>query len=178
MLYGFGGKRPALGRGVFVAGSAEVIGEVALGDFCNVWCGAVIRGDVNWIRIGERTNVQDGAVVHVTHGTHPTRIGAGVVIGHHAILHGCTVGDRVLIGIGARVLDGATVGEGSLVAAGAVVRPGTVVPPRSLVAGVPGAVKRAVTDAEYAEILENAARHLEYVRRYAGSDLPHLLTPE
>lgn len=178
MIYTYQGKAPKLGRGVFIAEAAVVGGDVELGDYVSVWPGAVIRGDVNYIRVGAKTNVQDGAMLHVTYRRHPLVIGAGVIIAHAVVLHGCTVADRVLLGIGCRVLDGAEVGEGSVVAAGAVVRQGMKVPPRSLVAGVPAVVKRPVTDEEYAEIVDNPNRYLKYVRSYADSDMPYLLTPE
>ncbi len=178
MIYTYRGVKPTLGRGVFIADSATVGGDVHLGDYCSVWCGAIIRGDVNYIRIGERSNVQDLAMLHVTYKKHPLVVGSGVVIAHGVILHGCTIADRVLLGIGAKVLDGARIGEGSLVAAGAVVRQGMDVPPRSLVAGVPAVVKRPVSEQEYAEILDNPNRYLKYVKSYQDSDLPYLLTPE
>ncbi len=178
MIYTYRGMSPRLGRGVFIAEAAVVGGDVELGDYVSVWPGAVIRGDVNYIRIGSKTNVQDGAMLHVTYRKHPLVIGSGVIIAHAVVLHGCTVADHVLLGIGCRVLDGAEVGEGSVVAAGAVVRQGMKVPPRSLVAGVPAVVKRPVTDSEYAEILDNPNRYLKYVESYEDSDMPYLKTPE
>jgi carbonic anhydrase/acetyltransferase-like protein (isoleucine patch superfamily) len=178
MIYRYGDKSPRLGKGVFVAESAVVGGDVELGDGVSVWPMAVIRGDVNYIRVGPRTNVQDGAMLHVTYRKHPLIIGSGVIIAHAVVLHGCTVADHVLLGIGCRVLDGAEVGEGSVVAAGAVVRQGMQVPPRSLVAGVPAVVKRPVTDEEYREIIDNPNRYLTYVKSYEDSDMPYLKTPE
>lgn len=178
MLYHYQGMTPQLGRGVFVAGTAVVIGDVHLDDHVSVWPMAVIRGDVHFIRIGAKTNVQDGALLHVTYRKHPLVVGGGVIVAHAVVLHGCTVADHVLLGIGCRVLDGAAIGEGSVVAAGAVVREGMQVPPRSLVAGVPAVVKRPVTDREYAEILENPDRYAQYVKSYASSDMPYLLTPD
>lgn len=178
MIHTYKGIKPTLGRGVFVADSAVVIGDVHLGDHVSVWPMAVIRGDVNYIRVGAKTNVQDGALLHVTNKTHPLVIGAGVIIAHAVVLHGCTVADHVLLGIGCRVLDGAEVGEGCVVAAGAVVREGMKVPPGSLVAGVPAVVKRPVTEREHAEIMDNPNRYVEYVRSYADSDMPYLLTPD
>jgi carbonic anhydrase/acetyltransferase-like protein (isoleucine patch superfamily) len=178
MIYTYQGKTPKLGRGVFVAEHAVVGGDVELGDYVSVWPMAVIRGDVNYIRVGAKTNVQDGAMLHVTFRKHPLVVGSGVIIAHAVVLHGCTVADHVLLGIGCRVLDGAHVGEGSLVAAGAVVRQGMKVPPRSLVAGVPAVVKRPVTDEEYHEIIDNPNRYLKYVKSYEDSDMPYLKTPE
>jgi carbonic anhydrase/acetyltransferase-like protein (isoleucine patch superfamily) len=178
MIYTYQGKTPKLGKGVFVAEHAVVGGDVELGDYVSVWPMAVIRGDVNYIRVGAKTNVQDGAMLHVTFRKHPLVVGCGVIIAHSVVLHGCTVADHVLLGIGCRVLDGAIVGEGSLVAAGAVVRQGMEVPPRSLVAGVPAVVKRPVTGEEYHEIIDNPNRYLKYVESYEDSDMPYLKTPE
>ena len=178
MIYTYRGKTPKLGRGVFVAEHAVVGGDVELGDYVSVWPMAVIRGDVNYIRVGAKTNVQDGAMLHVTFRKHPLVVGSGVIIAHSVVLHGCTVADHALLGIGCRVLDGAEVGEGSVVAAGAVVRQGMKVPPRSLVAGVPAVVKRPVTDGEYHEIIDNPERYLKYVASYEDSDMPYLKTPE
>lgn len=178
MIYTYQGKSPKLGKGVFIAESAVVGGDVVLGDHVSVWPMAVIRGDVNYIHVGAKTNVQDGAMLHVTYRKHPLIIGGGVIIAHAVVLHGCTVADHVLLGIGCRVLDGAEVGEGSVVAAGAVVRQGMKVPPRSLVAGVPAVVKRPVSDKEYHEIIDNPNRYLKYVESYEDSDMPYLKTPE
>jgi carbonic anhydrase/acetyltransferase-like protein (isoleucine patch superfamily) len=178
MIYTYKGVKPKLGRGVFIAEAAVVGGDVELGDHVSVWPMAVIRGDVNYIRVGAKTNVQDGAMLHVTFRKHPLIVGSGVIVAHAVVLHGCTIGDHVLLGIGCRVLDGAEVGEGSVVAAGAVVRPGMKVPPRSLVAGVPAVVKRPVTDAEHEEIMDNPNRYLTYVESYGDSDMPYLKTPE
>jgi len=154
----FDGKKPRLGQGVFVAENATIIGDVEVGNDCSIWFGTVLRGDVNHIRIGSRTNIQDNCVLHVTHERWPTIVAEEVTIGHGAIVHGCTVKRGALIGMGARVLDGAVVGECALVAAGAVVSEGMRVPPRALVAGVPAIVKRTLTDAEI-ERLEMSWRH-------------------
>src|SRR5579883_1577387 len=134
-LYELLGVRPVVGRGVFVADTAAVIGDVHLGDYCP-------------IRVGARSNVQDNAVVHITAGQAATTIGEDVTIGHAAIIHGCTIEDRCLVGMGSTVLDGAVVGADSFVAAGSLVTPGTVIPPGSFVLGRPARVKRAVTDAD------------------------------
>ena len=178
MIYTYQGKTPKLGRGVFIAEAAVVGGDVELGDYVSVWPGAVIRGDVNYIRVGAKTNIQDGAMLHVTYRKHPLVIGSGVIIAHAVVLHGCTVADHVLLGIGCRVLDGAEIGEGSVVAAGAVVRQGMKVPPRSLVAGVPAVIKRGVSEKEYDEIIDNPNRYLKYVESYEDSDMPYLKTPD
>ena len=153
---------PLLHPTVFVDESAQVIGDVEIGEESSVWMHAVIRGDVNTIRIGQRTNVQDGTVIHVMHGTHPTTVGSDVTIGHRAIIHGCTVGDRVLVGMGAILLNGAAIGEDSIVGAGALVTEETVVPPRSLVLGAPARVRRALTDEEVQFVLASAANYVRY----------------
>jgi carbonic anhydrase/acetyltransferase-like protein (isoleucine patch superfamily) len=150
-------KTPRFGRHVFLAPNATVIGDVVIGAGASVWYGAIVRGDVHAIRIGEDSNVQDAAVLHGTLGEWPVLIGARVSIGHHATVHGAVVEDDALIGIGARVLDGAKVGARSLIAAGALVREGMVVPPRTLVAGVPGVVKRELTEREL-EILRRTPK--------------------
>jgi carbonic anhydrase/acetyltransferase-like protein (isoleucine patch superfamily) len=131
------GKHPEIGPGCYVADNATLIGDVVLGADCTVWFTAVVRGDVNSIRIGERTNIQDGAVIHCTYERAATTIGSRVSIGHRAIVHGCTVEDDVLIGMGAIVMDGARIGSGSIIAAGAVVLEGTTVPSGTIWAGVP-----------------------------------------
>lgn len=151
----------------FIAQGACVIGEVALGSESGVWYNAVLRADSDSITIGDRSNIQDGVAVHVDEG-HPTLIGDDVSVGHNAVVHGCTVKDGALIGMGAVVLNGAVIGEQSLVAGGAVVLEGTTVPPRSLVAGVPARVRRELTDAEVADVAENAARYVQNARLHAG----------
>lgn len=153
----YGSRAPRFAPGVFLAPTCSVVGEVELGPRVSVWYATVVRGDVNSIRIGAESNVQDGAVLHGTLGEWPVVIGERVSIGHQATLHGCVVEDGALIGIGARVLDGARIGAEALVAAGALVREGMQVPPRTLVVGVPGIVKRELTE-----------RELEIVRRTSG----------
>jgi carbonic anhydrase/acetyltransferase-like protein (isoleucine patch superfamily) len=165
-LYPYGDLRPRLGERVFLAPSAEVAGDVAAGDDASFWFHTAVRGDVHWIRIGARTNVQDGAVLHVSHGTHPLSVGAGVVIGHAAVLHGCTVEDGALVGIGARVLDGAVVEAGAQVGAGALVAPGTRVPSGQLALGVPARVVRPLSDREREAIPEIAARYVRLKDEY------------
>jgi len=158
---------PAVHATAFVDASAQVIGDVEIGADTSVWMHAVVRGDVNAIRIGARTNLQDGVVVHVMHETHATAIGDDVTVGHSAVIHGCTIADRVLIGMGAIVLNGASIGSDSLVAAGSLVTEGARFPPRSLVMGAPARVKRALTDAEVASILESARHYVELSRNYS-----------
>ncbi len=156
---------PRLGRRVFVAENALVLGDVVLEDDVSLWYNVLVRGDIHWIRVGARSNLQDGVIVHVENGEHPTLLGEEVSVGHGAILHGCTIGARCLVGMGAVVMNGAVIGEGSIVAAGAVVREGFEAPPRSLLAGVPAVVKREVTGAEADRILRTARRYLEYKSR-------------
>ncbi len=170
MLHAFNGIVPTIDRTTFLAPSADVIGDVVLGARSSVWFNATIRGDVNWIRIGEETNVQDNAVVHVTGGSGPTTIGDRVTIGHSAIVHGCTVEDRVLIGMGAIILDQAVIGTGSIVGAGALVTGRTVVPAGSLVLGSPARVVRPLTDEERASIDVFADKYLRNCEAYRGEE--------
>ena len=163
MIRAFKGISPVIAPGVYVDASAQVIGDVHIGDESSVWMNAVVRGDVNHIRIGRRTNIQDGAVVHVMRDpSHPTILGDDITIGHGAIVHGCTIEDVCLIGMGAILLNGAHVGQGTIVAAGTLLPEGCVIPPRSLVMGSPGRVRRAVTDEEYAFILQSAQNYVAY----------------
>ena len=162
MLRPFRTLSPSVHPTAYVDASAQIIGDVHIGAESSVWMNVVMRGDVHRIRVGDRTNVQDGTVVHVMRGTHPTTIGDDVTIGHAAIVHGCTVGDRVLIGMGAILLNGVKVGDDSIVAAGTLLTEESAVPPRSLVMGSPGRVKRQLTDAEVASILEYSQRYVGY----------------
>ncbi|HWU85970.1 MAG TPA: gamma carbonic anhydrase family protein [Kofleriaceae bacterium] len=162
----YDGHRPRIGRGVFLAETCAVIGDVEIGDESSIWYSTVVRGDVMPIRVGPRTSLQDGTIVHVTGGKLGTVIGADCTIGHGAIIHACTVEDRCLIGMGATLLDGAVIGTGSLVGAGALVTPGTVIPPGSLVLGSPARVKRPVNAREREQIDDGAAHYVELARRY------------
>ncbi|HXX70642.1 MAG TPA: gamma carbonic anhydrase family protein [Polyangiaceae bacterium] len=163
------GVRPTLGRDVFVADSAAVIGDVHLGEQASVWFGAVVRGDYCPIRVGARTNVQDNVVVHIANETGPTTIGDDVTVGHAAVVHACTVGHRCLIGIGSVILDGAVVGDESFVAAGTLVTPRTIIPPRSFVLGRPSKVVRPVTEAELAWIRRSASDYVRFAHEFLGS---------
>ncbi len=165
-IYAHGKLRPRLAESVLLMPGAVVIGDVEIGERSSVWFNAVIRGDINWIRIGEETNVQDGCVLHVTNETAPLRVGRGVTVGHLAMVHGCTVEDHCLIGMQATLLDGAVIGEESLVAAGTTVLEGTIVPPRSFVAGTPGVVKRSLSPGEVEELRGTARLYLEYCAAY------------
>lgn len=160
MIRSYRGKTPVIDPTVYVDPGAQVVGDVVIGAQSSVWCNAVIRGDVNVIRIGARTNVQDLAMLHVTRRTAALHVGDEVTIGHAAILHGCTVEDRCLIGMGAIVMDGAVIGKESIVGAGALVTEGTVIPPRSLVVGVPAAVRRGLRPEEIAFLAESAANYV------------------
>ncbi|MFN7916818.1 MAG: gamma carbonic anhydrase family protein [Vicinamibacterales bacterium] len=146
----------------FIDDSAQVIGDVEIGEESSVWMLCVIRGDVHRIRIGNRSNVQDGTIIHVMKDTHPTTIGNDVTIGHGAIVHGCTIEDQCLIGMGAIILNGVTVGTGSIVAAGTLLPEGMQIPPRSLVMGSPGKVRRTLSDADLDEIQMYADRYVGY----------------
>jgi carbonic anhydrase/acetyltransferase-like protein (isoleucine patch superfamily) len=167
-LYELDGVRPTLGRDVFIADSATVIGDVHLGDEAGVWFGAVLRGDYMPIRIGARTNIQDNAVVHITAGMNGATIGDDVTVGHSAIVHGCTVGNRCLVGMGSTLLDGAVIGDESFIAAGSLVTPGTIVPPRSFVMGRPARVRRPVEEADLAWIIGSSAAYVAHARHFAG----------
>ena len=166
MIISHKGRLPLVDPSAFVEQTAAVIGDVAIGAESSIWFNVVVRGDVNSIRIGQRTNIQDGSVVHVTRGTHPTTIGDEVTVGHNVTLHGCTIGDRCLIGIGATVLDGAQIGPEAMIAAGSVVSPGTVIPPRTLAMGIPARPKRELTPDEIAHLRVSAANYCEYMVDY------------
>ncbi len=157
---------PKLHETVFTVESAAIIGDVEIGEHSSIWFNAVVRGDVHYIRIGARTNVQDNSALHVTHDTHPLVLGDDITVGHNVTLHGCTIEDRCLIGMGAIVLDGAVVGADSMVGAGALVTEGMVVPPGSLVVGLPGRVKRTLSEDEKAGILQSATNYIKYARDF------------
>ena len=159
-VHEYKGVRPRLGEGVFLAPTAHLAGDVEVGPDTSFWFQTVARGDVNWIRVGARCSIQDGAVLHVTHETHPLVLGDEVVVAHGAILHGCSLESGCLIGIGARVLDGAVVEAGAQVGAGAVVPPGMRVPSGRLVMGVPARVARELDDQERRAIPAIAKRYL------------------
>ena len=166
MIRTFQGVKPTIAASAFIEETAVVIGDVVIGEESSVWFHAVVRGDVHSIRIGKRTNIQDLSVVHVTHDTHPTVLGDDVTVGHHVVLHGCTIKNRVLIGMGALIMDGAVIGEDCIVGAGALVTERTIVPPKSLILGAPAKVKRPVTEAELAWIRESAQNYVKYARQY------------
>jgi carbonic anhydrase/acetyltransferase-like protein (isoleucine patch superfamily) len=159
-------KRPEIAASAYIDPAAVIIGDVVIGDDSSVWPCAVIRGDVNNIRIGARTNIQDGSVLHVMRDEYPLILGDDVTIGHSVTLHGCTVESRCLIGIGAILLNGVTIGTGSIVAAGSLLTERTVIPPGSLVVGQPGKVKRTLTAIDQSSIDAYAQRYVEYKNIY------------
>ena len=166
MLRSYQGILPTVPASCYVDVSAQVLGDVVLGAHASVWMNAVLRGDVNSIRVGARSNVQDCAVLHGQRHKYSVTIGEMVTIGHHATVHGCVVEDACLIGIGAVVLNDARIGEGSIIAAGAVIPEHAVIPPNSLVAGVPGKVRRVLGDDDRKLILMYANNYLDYTKIY------------
>ena len=170
MIRPFRGVRPQIHPTAFIEESAQIIGDVHIGEASSVWFNAVVRGDVYYIRIGNRTNIQDGTVVHVTNGTHATVLEDEVTVGHNVTLHGCHIERGCLIGMGSIVMDDVRIGAESIVAAGALVSPGTKVPPRSLVIGVPAKVKRPLTDEEVAGLAHYWQNYVEYTRLYKSDE--------
>jgi gamma-carbonic anhydrase len=167
MIRPFGGKAPQIAGGAWVADNATVIGDVSLGENASIWYGAVIRADVEKIRIGADSNIQDNSVIHVDSSGFSTVVGERVTVGHRVVLHGCHIGDGALIGIGAIVMNGAQVGEGALIAAGALVPPGAKIPPGVLAVGAPAKVKRPLTDEEKEHLRYSAAHYVELAREHA-----------
>lgn len=185
MLAPFFGRSPQVGADCFVAPTADIIGDVTMGAQCSIWYQAVLRGDVNWIRLGDRCNVQDGTVVHVTRGSCPTWIGDDVSIGHSAIIHGCTIHDRVLVGMGAVLMDDVEIGEECLIGARALVTQGTRIPPRSLVIGSPARVARPLTPEEVTFVQGFSQRYVAYSRTFiaqmegrAEGENPYYIRPD
>jgi carbonic anhydrase/acetyltransferase-like protein (isoleucine patch superfamily) len=166
MIRPFRGIHPQIHSTAYVDPSAQVIGDVHLGEEASIWCNCTVRGDIYYIRIGDRANVQDNSVIHVQNGTHPTILEAEVTVGHSVTLHGCYVERGCLIGIGSILLDDVRVGTLSLVAAGSLVTPGTIIPPRSLVMGFPAKVKRPLTVKEVADLEMFWRNYVNYTREY------------
>jgi carbonic anhydrase/acetyltransferase-like protein (isoleucine patch superfamily) len=164
----FGGKRPRVDDTAFVAETAVVIGDVTVGARASIWFGAVLRGDVNDIRIGEETSIQDNSVVHVTHDRYATAVGARCTVGHGVTLHGCTVGDLCIVGMGATILDQAVIGDQCIIGAGALVTPGTKIPAGHLAVGSPARPKRPLTDEEKEWLAASAQHYVELIARYAA----------
>ncbi len=172
MLRSYRSIHPTVHPSAFVDTSAQVIGDVHLGPESSVWMNVVVRGDVHYIRIGARTNIQDLTMVHVMRDTNPTVVGDNVTIGHSAVVHGCTIEDRCLIGMGAILLNGCVIGTGSIVAAGTLVPEGMVIPPGSMVMGVPGKVRRALTPEEDASITWYADNYVRYRLEFQAESTP------
>lgn len=165
MLITFKNKTPEIHKNVFVADNATVVGDVKIGKDSNVWFGVIIRSDSHRTIIGESTNIQDLSVLHGNEENNLT-IGDYVTVGHRAILHGCRIGNRVLVGMGAIIMNGAHIGDDTIVAAGALVTEGTIVPPKSLIMGVPAKIKRELTDSEIAKIVFNAKHYVDFAKIY------------
>ncbi len=166
MLLEYKGKWPKLGERVFVAEGAMIVGDVEIGDHSSVWFNSVVRGDVDIIRIGVHTNIQDGSILHVMRDQYPLILHDYVTVGHGVMLHGCEIESHCLIGMRATILNNAKVGAHSIVGAGALITEGTVIPPRSLVLGMPAKVKRELSDAEVENIDEYARRYYQYKETY------------
>jgi carbonic anhydrase/acetyltransferase-like protein (isoleucine patch superfamily) len=168
MIRSYKGIAPQIASTAFIEASAQVIGDVHIGEHSSVWFNCVLRGDVHFIRVGHSTNIQDGTVIHVTNGRFATEIGNRVTIGHGVMLHGCAIKDRALVGIGSIILDNVTIGEESFIAAGSLLTPGTVIPPRSMVMGSPAKVRREVTGDEIALIDRHWQNYIEYKNNYVA----------
>jgi len=168
MLKTYRGIAPTIAPSAFIEDTAVVIGDVTIGSESSVWFHAVIRGDVHFIRIGHRTNIQDLCLLHVAHDTHPLTLGDNITVGHHVVLHGCTIQDRVLIGMGAIIMDGVEIEEDCIIGAGALITARTHIPSKSLVMGTPAKVKRMLTEAEVQGIKESAANYIRYAQQYVA----------
>ena len=166
MIRPFRGVHPQIHPTAYVEPSAQVIGDVHLGEEASIWCNSTVRGDIHYIRIGDRSNIQDNSVIHVQNGARPTILEAEVTVGHSVTLHGCYVERGCLIGIGSILLDDVRIGERSLVAAGSLVSPGTIIPPRSLVMGFPAKVKRPLIDEEVAGLEVFWKNYVQYTHEY------------
>ena len=171
MLISLDGITPKIHPTAYVHSSATVIGDVEIGANSSVWFGVVIRGDVDAIQIGSRTNIQDNSTIHVTAGTWPTNLGDEVTIGHGVLLHGCTVGDRSLIGIGAIILDGVQIGDDCMVGAGALVTPRTILEPGYLMLGSPARAVRRLSDAERQHLVQSADGYVENAERFRSQGI-------
>lgn len=168
MLKPYKGKWPVVSSTAFIENSAQVIGDVTIGDQSSVWFNAIVRGDVNYILIGNRTNIQDSSVIHVTHDTHPTILEDDITVGHSVTIHGCTIRSRVLIGMGAIILDGAEVESDCIIAAGAIVTEGKKIPSGWMAMGIPAKPVRELTKKERASLLEHAQNYIKYKNEYTN----------
>ncbi len=162
------GKYPKIDETAYLCENVVITGDVEIGRDSSVWFGSVIRGDVHYIRIGNNTNIQDNSILHVQHDIGPLTIGNGVTIGHGVNLHGCDIGDNCLIGIGAIILTGARIGKNCIIAAGTVIKENSVIPDGSLSAGVPGVIKKSLTDKDINAVRESASNYIKYVKNYRG----------
>ncbi|MGB0910581.1 MAG: gamma carbonic anhydrase family protein [Nitrospirales bacterium] len=177
MIRAFRGVLPTIASSAFVDDTAAVIGDVVIGSESSVWFNAVIRGDVHYIRIGHRTNIQDLSLLHVSHDTYPLILGDDITVGHHVVLHGCTIHHRVLIGMGAVIMDGVVIEEDCVVGAGALVTERTHVPANSLILGSPARVKRSLSDEELAWIKESSQNYIHYASQYIADRQEGLSQP-
>jgi carbonic anhydrase/acetyltransferase-like protein (isoleucine patch superfamily) len=166
MIKPYRGVLPTIASSAFIEDTAVVVGDVVIDSESSVWFNTVIRGDVHYIRIGHRTNIQDLSLLHVTHDTHPLIIGDDVTVGHHVTLHGCTIHNRVLIGMGSIVMDGASIENDCIIGAGSLVTEGAVIPAHSLAIGSPARVKRSLNEKEMAWLKESANNYIQYARQY------------
>jgi len=169
MISAFRDQEPKIHETAFIADDARVIGNVEIGEEASIWFGSILRGDVNYIRIGDRTNIQDGCVIHVSSKDHPTVLEHQITVGHRVTLHGCYVEAGCLIGIGSIILDGARIGRNALVAAGSLITPGTVIPPETLVMGAPAKVKRSLTTDELANLDRSWQNYVDLSRQYIAN---------
>ncbi|MEN3034090.1 MAG: gamma carbonic anhydrase family protein [Aquificaceae bacterium] len=170
MLIDFKGKLPKLSEGVYVSPGCYIIGDVEIGKDSSIWFGSIIRGDVNYIKIGQRVNIQDNSVIHVTYETHPTVLYDDITVGHRVVLHGCTISSRVLIGMGAIIMDGAMVEHDSIVGAGALITQNKRFPPGVLIAGFPAKVVRELTESEIKMIKTSAENYVRYKNQYLSQN--------
>ncbi len=166
MIKPYRGVTPTIATDAFIEDTAVIVGDVVIESESSVWFHSVVRGDVNYIRIGRRTNIQDLSLLHVTHDTYPLIVGDDVTVGHHVVLHGCTIHNRVLIGMGAVLMDGVVVGDDCIIGAGALVTEHTKIPPGSLVIGAPARVKRPLRDTEVTWLKESAQNYVRYALSY------------
>ena len=166
MIRKYKNKKPIIAESSFIAENTSIIGDVIIGEESSIWFGTTIRGDMNYIHIGSRTNIQDNSIVHVTTDIAPTIIGDGVTIGHGAIIHGCTIENDCLIGMGSIIMDEAIVKQGSMIAAGAIITPKTIVPENTLMVGIPAKPIRKLTKDEYDEIIERAQHYIDFSNNY------------
>src|SRR3972149_1516930 len=162
MIKPYKGINPKIHQTAYIEDSAQIIGDVTIGEYSSVWCNAVLRGDVHYIMLGKRTNIQDNCVLHGTKGVYPVILGDDITVGHNVTLHGCIVKGKCLIGIRVHIFEGAEIGEETIIGAGALVTERRIIPPRSLVLGMPGKITRQLKDEEVAKILKSAKNYIEY----------------